>query len=60
MNYKKPTVEKFGTFRDLTRLGFNSASDGASILGVVTSPGCVSQWGRRTYEIGCPTDQTAS
>ena len=60
MNYQKPALEKFGTFRDLTRFGFNSASDGASILGVVTSPGCVTQWGDRTYEIGCPADATAS
>ena len=59
MNYQKPTLEKFGTFRDLTRLGFNSASDGASFFGVA-SPGCVTQWGTRTYEIGCPADATAS
>ena len=60
MNYQKPTLEKFGTFRDLTRLGFTSASDGASICGVTTSAGCVTQYDGRTYEIGCPPDATAS
>lgn len=60
MNYQKPTLEKFGTFRDLTRLGFSSASDGASICGVTTSPGCVSVFDGRTYETGCPADATAS
>ena len=58
--YQKPMLEKFGTFRDLTRLGFSSASDGASIFGVATSPGCVTQWENRTFAYGCPADATAS
>ena len=57
MHYQKPTLEKFGAFRDLTRLGFSSANDGASIFG---SNGCVIQYQGKTYEIGCPADATAS
>lgn len=58
--YRKPTLEKFGHFRDLTRLGFSSASDGFSIVGIGTSPGCETDWswGSRsgTIELGCPSD----
>lgn len=60
--YQKPVVEKFGTFRDLTRWGFSSASDGGSILGI-GSPGCetdLSRWGYGVIEIGCPSGTTAS
>ena len=57
MIYQKPTLEKFGTFRDLTRLGFNKANDGVGIFGTV---GCSSQWNGQTYEYGCPADATAS
>ena len=56
--YQKPKLERFGTFRELTRLGLSNASDGASILGVVTSPGCYSDfrdYGYGEYSIGCPT-----
>jgi hypothetical protein len=52
MAYQKPLVEKFGTFRELTQLGISSASDGASIFGIGTSPGCES---RLLGEVGCPT-----
>ena len=31
--YEKPVLQKFGAFRDLTRIGFTGSSDGASILG---------------------------
>lgn len=31
--YEKPVLQKFGSFRDLTRIGFTGSSDGASILG---------------------------
>ena len=31
--YQKPVLQKFGTFRDLTRIGFTGSSDGASVLG---------------------------
>ena len=53
--YEKPTVEKFGTFRDLTRLGFNGGSDGISIFGPGTpaAPGCSTTWDGQTYNIGC-------
>lgn len=51
--YQKPTLQKFGTFRELTRFGFASAADGISILGI-GGDGCEVQWGSRTYEIGCP------
>ena len=60
MNYQKPALEKFGTFRDLTRLGLRSASDGASILGDVTSDGCRTGSGPTAVRIGCPSDPTAS
>ena len=57
MIYQKPTLEKFGTFRDLTRLGIDRANDGVGIFGTV---GCSSQWNGQTYEYGCPADATAS
>lgn len=60
MKYQKPTVEKFGSFRDLTLLGLNQSTDGASIFGVVSSPGCSTTWGGKEYRIGCPVDATAS
>ncbi len=53
--YKKPQLEKFGTFRDLTKWGLSNATDGGSIFGI-GSPGCSTTWGSRTWEIGCPTD----
>jgi hypothetical protein len=53
--YQKPLVEKFGSFRELTQLGFASSTDGASIFGI-GSPGCSTTIGRRTIEIGCPDD----
>lgn len=31
--YVKPVLQKFGSFRDLTRIGFTGSSDGASVLG---------------------------
>ena len=31
--YAKPSVQRFGTFRDLTRQGFDGAVDGASFGG---------------------------
>jgi hypothetical protein len=52
--YSKPTLEKFGTFRELTQWGWRSATDGGSILGI-GSPGC-STFG---YEIGCPSPSTS-
>jgi len=53
--YQKPLVEKFGSFRELTRFGLASATDGASIWGI-GSPGCSTTFGGRTWEIGCPDD----
>jgi len=60
VKYQKPTVEKFGAFRDLTLLGLNSSTDGASIFGVVSSPGCQTTYRGTTFSIGCPVDPTAS
>ena len=60
--YKTPKLERFGTFRELTRWGFSSASDGGSILGI-GSVGCqtdLSNWGGGTYSIKCPTGATTS
>jgi hypothetical protein len=31
--YTKPTVTRYGTFRELTQLGFSGASDGFTIIG---------------------------
>lgn len=52
--YRKPQLEKFGTFRELTQWGLRSATDGGSIWGI-GSPGC-STFG---FEIGCPSDQAS-
>lgn len=38
--YQKPAVQMFGSFRELTRIGFSNASDGASILGIGNGEGC--------------------
>ena len=51
--YEKPVLQRFGTFRELTQIGFNNATDGGSIFGI-SSPGCSTRiWGR-TINIGCP------
>lgn len=56
--YEKPTLQRFGSFRELTLLGFASSTDGASIFGI-GSPGCSTTiWGR-TYEIGCDGPTTS-
>ncbi len=31
--YQKPRVERFGTFRELTQVGFNGTTDGFTICG---------------------------
>lgn len=31
--YQKPKLERFGTFRELTRVGFNGTTDGMTICG---------------------------
>jgi hypothetical protein len=31
--YQNPTVERFGTFRDLTQQGYNGANDGLTFNG---------------------------
>jgi len=58
--YQKPMIEKFGAFRELTRWGFTSASDGGSIMGVTVSDGCSTRWNGHTYNFGCPTDPSTS
>ena len=35
--YNKPRVERFGTFRDLTRQGFQGTTDGLTFGGVTGS-----------------------
>ena len=60
--YQTPKLERFGTFRELTRWGFSSASDGGSILGI-GSVGCqtdLTKWGYNTISIQCPTGATTS
>ena len=37
--YQKPSVERFGSFRDLTQAGCTGVSDGASFLGSGPSTG---------------------
>ncbi len=60
--YIRPTLTKYGSFRELTRWGFSSASDGGSILGI-GSPGCqtnLRRWGYGTISIGCPVSTVTS
>lgn len=60
--YQKPLLQRYGSFRELTRWGFSSATDGGSIFGI-GSPGCetdLSKWGYGTISIGCPTDGPTS
>lgn len=57
--YQKPTLQKFGTFRELTRFGFASAADGISIFGI-GGDGCQVEWAGTTYDIGCPEGSTSS
>ncbi|MDQ6829046.1 MAG: lasso RiPP family leader peptide-containing protein [Gemmatimonadota bacterium] len=35
--YSKPLVQRFGTFRELTRQGFTGATDGITFAGVTGS-----------------------
>jgi hypothetical protein len=37
--YHKPRVQRFGTVRELTQVGFTGASDGYTITGPVTGNG---------------------
>ena len=32
--YQKPRVERFGSFRELTQVGFNGTTDGFTICGI--------------------------
>lgn len=41
--YIKPTLQRFGTFRELTQIGLTNNSDGASILSV-NSTGSDRRW----------------
>lgn len=34
--YQKPRVERFGSFRELTQVGFNGTTDGFTICGIGT------------------------
>jgi len=37
--YQKPSISRFGTFRDLTRTGCTGTSDGFTVVGIGTSVG---------------------
>jgi hypothetical protein len=39
--YSKPTVQRFGSFRDLTQVGCFNVTDGISIVGIGTAVGNV-------------------
>ena len=43
VTYHKPTLVRFGAFRELTKIGLINNSDGASILSV-NSPGSNRSW----------------
>lgn len=58
--YRKPSLETLGSFRDLTRWGLTSASDGGSIFGVTVSSGCQTRLLGHTWEIGCPDPNSPS
>ena len=49
--YVKPSLQRFGSFRELTQIGLTNASDGASILSVnsVSGPSGSRGWDARTY-----------
>lgn len=49
--YDRPTLQKFGTFRELTKLGNDGASDGATVHGIGTSDGCLTGG----FPNNCPT-----
>lgn len=55
--YAKPTLSRFGTFRDLTQWGLASASDGGAIFGI---SGCKTEIGPYTLSIGCDSDGNTS
>jgi hypothetical protein len=56
--YHKPRVERFGTFRELTRAGWDRDNDGLVVFGIggdnicggANRPDC--PWGDRTITIG--------
>lgn len=51
--YQKPAVQKFGSFRELTQVGFLASSDGASALGIGNDgSGC---WTDADKMLHCPT-----
>lgn len=50
--YEKPELERFGTFRELTRFGPEAGSDIGSVYGIA---GCNAQ--DRESEFGCQATQ---
>jgi hypothetical protein len=38
--YQKPSVKKFGSFRELTKVGFNNVSDGGAVFGTAVGNNC--------------------
>ncbi len=63
--YQKPSLQRFGTFRELTLLGLNNASDGASILSTVNGATTVGTGnelcdGVYSWQLGCqPAPRTS-
>lgn len=50
-SYAKPVLERFGTFRELTRLGFSQGNDFSSFLGI-PGAGCNSDDHETDYACG--------
>ena len=45
--YEKPKLERFGTFRELTKLGSDSDGDGGIYIGLISTTigdGCNANW----------------
>ncbi len=51
--YEKPTLEKFGTFRELTQIGFSGATDGFTIIGPPPGSSPASGCGLSPFIGGC-------
>jgi hypothetical protein len=52
--YTKPTIKKFGSFRDLTKVGFANQTDGGTAFGTAIGNNC--QWvviGNNTTTLQC-------
>lgn len=55
--YSKPTLECYGTFRQITLVGWSSNADGATFLGAVHPTNCTiydPSIGNGGAFVGCP------